>query len=349
MASSRWPVGLVVMIPLAVLGIIVVIDALLPSAIVVAGAFGMAAIVASVLVSARLTALVACAAVVLAGLAGLWDANLGTVEWWVRLALTVVIGAFAVVLAEIRSRREARLRHMTDIAETAQRALLRQAPSLIGSLGFATRYRSATKEALVGGDLYDVADTETGVRVIVGDVRGKGLEAVQLAATVLTGFRRAAFTEASLRGAAEDLDAVVASVAGAEDFVTAVLAEFHDDHTVTMVNCGHPPPMLVSEGNSGKLVDTGQPEPPLGLGASPDPVTFEFPERARLLFYTDGLVETRDRNGDFLVLDRRMTEALRTGDREDALDAVVHLLVDHAADGIDDDVALLMVERSDRA
>ena len=52
MASSRWPVGLVVMIPLAVLGIIVVIDALLPSAIVVAGAFGMAAIVASVLVSA---------------------------------------------------------------------------------------------------------------------------------------------------------------------------------------------------------------------------------------------------------------------------------------------------------
>jgi serine phosphatase RsbU (regulator of sigma subunit) len=190
-----------------------------------------------------------------------------------------------------------------------------------------------------------VVETEAGLRVIVGDVRGKGLDAVQLAATVLTGFRRAAFTEASLSAAAQDLDAVVTSVAGDEDFVTAVLAEFHDDHTVTLVNCGHPPPLLVPEAASGRLVDTGAFEPPFGLGPSPDPVTFELPDHARLLFYTDGLTETRNRNGDFLPMDRRMVAALRTGSPRDALETVLDLLDDHAAD----DIALLMVERKDSA
>ena len=188
MPSARWHRGLVGAIPLAVLGVIVVVDALLPPAIVVTGAFGIAAIVASALVSVRQTALVAGAAVLLSGLSALWHHNLGTLEWWVRLIGVIVIGALALVLAEVRVRRERRLRHMTDIAETAQRALLRRMPRSIGSLGFAARYRSATEEAFVGGDLYEVVQTEAGVRVIVGDVRGKGLDAVQLAATVLTGF-----------------------------------------------------------------------------------------------------------------------------------------------------------------
>ena len=87
---------------------------------------------------------------------------------------------------------------MTVIAETAQRAVLRTMPTAIGSVGLAARYVSATAEALVGGDLYEVAATPYGVRVIVGDVRGKGLEAVQTAAAVLGAFRAAAFTEPDL-------------------------------------------------------------------------------------------------------------------------------------------------------
>ena len=95
----------------------------------------------------------------------------------------------ALVLARIRVRREQELQQMTAIAEAAQHALLRVMPSSIGSLGFAARYVSATEQALVGGDLYEVAESTEGVRVIVGDVRGKGLEAVQMAATVLAAFR----------------------------------------------------------------------------------------------------------------------------------------------------------------
>ena len=174
--------------------------------------------------------------------------------------MTIGIGALAVILAHLRIRREQDLQHMTTIAETAQRAVLRVIPSSVGSLRFATRYVSATKEALVGGDLYEVVQIPDGVRVIVGDVRGKGLAAVQMAATVLAAFRRAAVLEVSLTAIAADLDNVVTAVAGDEDFVTAVLAEFHDDHSVTLVNCGHHPPLLLTNGDSGRLVDTGDPQ-----------------------------------------------------------------------------------------
>jgi len=56
----------------------------------------------------------------------------------------------------------------------------------------------------------------------VGDVRGKGLDAVQMAATVLGVFRTAAFTQSSLADIARDLDGVVKAYGGDEDFVTAL-------------------------------------------------------------------------------------------------------------------------------
>ena len=66
----------------------------------------------------------------------------------------------------------------------------------------------------MGGDLYEVVQSPDGVRLIVGDVRGKGLDAVQMAATVLAAFRRAAVLEVSLTAMAADLDSVVTAVAG---------------------------------------------------------------------------------------------------------------------------------------
>jgi serine phosphatase RsbU (regulator of sigma subunit) len=231
------------------------------------------------------------------------------------------------------------------IAETAQRAVLRAIPHEVGSVGFAARYISATREALVGGDLYEVAASPYGVRVIVGDVRGKGLDAVQMAGTVLGAFRRSAFTQPSLTAIATDLDAVVTAVAGEEDFVTAVLAEFHDDHTVTLVNCGHHPPLLVTDAATAQLVPTGAPVPPLGLGPEPRSVTARWPGGSRLLVYTDGLVEARDRSGAFFPLADHAL-ALRDGNLDEALDRLLARVLDHAGQRIDDDMALVLVEHA---
>jgi phosphoserine phosphatase RsbU/P len=341
--AIRWAQARDVLIPLGVLGVLVVIDALLPPSLIVTGTFALAAIVACAITTVARTAFVGVACTVMAAFSALWNDNLGSAEWWTRMALVVIGGAAGVVLAWIRVRREQELHQMTAIAEAAQRALLRVIPASIGSLGFAARYVSATEEALVGGDLYEVAESDKGVRIIVGDARGKGLEAVQMAATVLAAFRHAAVKEPSLTAVATDLDDVVTAVAEDEDFVTALLAEFHDDRTVTLLNCGHHPPLLLAD-HSRSLVDTGSPEPPLGLGPVPSPVTCQLNEGARLLFYTDGLVESRNREGIFFPLEDS-AEALSTDDLGTALDGLLSRVVDHVGRRVNDDVALVLVER----
>ncbi|HET8961213.1 PP2C family protein-serine/threonine phosphatase [Nocardioides sp.] len=347
MSSRRWFRAGEVLIPLGVLFLLVVTDALLPPSLLITGTFALAVGVASVLTTVTRTALLAVAALVMAGVSALWNQNLGTTEWWIRMVVVAAGGALAVLVAWLRARRDRQLQHMTAIAEAAQRALLRAMPGSIGSLGLAARYVSATEEALVGGDLYEVADTPNGVRLVVGDVRGKGLDAVQLASTVLAAFRRAARLEPSLTEVAADLDEVVTAVAGDEDFVTVVLAEFHEDLSVTLLNCGHHPPLLVPDARSRSLVDTGTPQPPLGLHPEPSPTTCQLTEGERLLFYTDGLVESRDRDGTFFPLEE--SSAMSASDLGVALDDLLGQVVDHVGTRVSDDLALVLVERRNGA
>lgn len=332
------------LLPTAVLLLVVFLDAFLGPGVVISGSFAMAAVVASVYASVRVTAGVAAAAVLCAAASGWWNDNLGTVEWSVRLWLALLLGGLAVLTAHIRVRRERELSRMTVIAEVAQQALLRALPTSVGSIGIAARYVSATEAARVGGDLYEVSETPFGVRVVLGDVRGKGLDAVQLAATVLASFRRASFLHESLGAVAADLDAVVAAVAGPEDFVTALLAEFHEDETVTLVNCGHPPPLLVPADEPASDLDTGPPQLPLGLGSPGAAVTLTWPPRTRLLLFTDGLVETRDLNGAFFPLSDQGA-ILSAGSLDEALDNLLRRLRGYAAQRLDDDIALVLAER----
>jgi serine phosphatase RsbU (regulator of sigma subunit) len=342
MATGPWSRNRALAGALAVLATIVTFDIVLAD-IVLSASYAVAAVVAGAMTTVRRTAAVAVLCLALSLVSGLWNHNFDTLDWTLRIALTVGLGALAIVSARARTRRERDLRHMTVIAETAQRALLRAMPTAVGSVGFAARYVSATREALVGGDLYEVAASPYGVRVIVGDVRGKGLDAVQLAGTVLGAFRRSAFTQPSLAAIAADLDAVVTAVAGDEDFVTAVLAEFHEDQTMTLVNCGHHPPLLVTGPDAADLVPTGAPVPPLGLGPVPTSVTSHWPGGSRMLIYTDGLVEARDRRGVFFPLADHAL-ALREGSLEEALDRLLARLGDHAGRQVKDDMALVLVE-----
>jgi serine phosphatase RsbU (regulator of sigma subunit) len=61
-----------------------------------------------------------------------------------------------------------------------------------------------------------------------------------------------------------------------------------------------------------------------------------------LLFYTDGLVETRDRAGRFFDPDANVAAALALPDRDDAVKGVVRLLLEHAGGGLADDVLLVL-------
>jgi phosphoserine phosphatase RsbU/P len=331
------------LLPVSLLAAMVVADILLPPTVVIVGAFAVPVFVASALTTQARTAAVGVAASVLTLASAAWNQDFATVEWWVRVLLTVSFCALAVMLSRIRIKREQALQQMTVIAETVERALLRPLPQTVGPMRFAARYVSATRAALVGGDLYEVADTAYGVRVIVGDVRGKGIDAVQMAATVLAGFRSAAMLQTTLAGIAKDLDTVVTAVAEAEDFVTAVLVEFHDDHSVSVVNCGHHPPLLISATGAAEALDTGDEQPPLGLHPTARVVTSTCLEGDRLLIYTDGLVETRDDHGAFFPLER-MVDGLRRGELGQALDQLLARLQDHADQRLSDDVAIVLAE-----
>jgi phosphoserine phosphatase RsbU/P len=298
----------------------------------------VAPLIAATAADARRTTLVAAAAVALTIAAGAWPG-------WIGLTAACAVSVLAVVLAGMRRRGEEHLAQMTAIAQAAQLALLPPLPPQIAGISIAARYRPATPGAWAGGDLYEIIPTGHGIRVIIGDVRGHGPDAVPLARHVLSAFRRSAAAAPALDQVAGDISQAIGPHLGEEDFVTAALAQITPGGELTIVNCGHPPPLLHHGGGLRPLASQTV-DPPLGL--DPDFTAFTaFTARwrpgDRLLLYTDGLVESRNQHGDFLP-DDRIAAALAAADCDQALDALMTAVHRHTGGRGYDDIALLLLQ-----
>lgn len=285
------------------------------------------------------TALVGAYALVTAVLVGHFSNEITGSDELARYAAITVSAAAVTLTAARRDERERRLVEVTKVAEVAQRTILRSLPATLGPVAFGARYLSATHDALIGGDFYDAVQTAHGVRAIVGDVRGKGLEAVQLASDVLGSFRSAAHLD-GMEDVVRTVDEAVQRVVGAEDFVTAVFVQFNGDGSLCIVNCGHPAPLLLSAG-SARFLDEGRTRP-LGLAPEAENHIEPFTSGDRLLLYTDGLIEARDRDGTFFPLEH-WSGALRQPALDRALDVLLDELVGHAGE-VTDDVAVLLTQ-----
>ncbi len=260
---------------------------------------------------------------------------------------------------------EQQIANMISVAEAAQRAVLRPLPEQLGPLKLGVVYLAAAAEARVGGDLYEVTHTEGhGIRLIIGDVRGKGLGAVEVAADIIGRFREVAHGVGTLNEIAHRLDAGLSRRWGQyEEFVTALLAEIDPDRgKLTILNCGHPPPILISPGDgSVTVLEVRAPAPPLGLitlgsdaGAKE---VYTFKPNDQLLLYTDGVTEARDASREFYPLDERvkalapqaqsrltLAGKLRAGGTAPTLlDLVRDDLLRYVGAPPDDDAALLLV------
>jgi phosphoserine phosphatase RsbU/P len=326
---------------LGVLAGLFVFDHVTGEQVVLVGMFGLVPLAAAGLTPPRTTAALALLAVLAAATSGLLNDRLGSVDHAVRVTIVGLVGVAAVALAALRCRRERELDVMTEVALVAQRALLRALPPTVGQVGIAASYRSAAADALIGGDLYDAAVGRHGLRVLIGDVRGKGLEAVHLASTVLGAFRAVAQEEEQLQEVARRLDEAVSRQAEEEDFVTALIVEVRDDGQLRLVNCGHHPPALIS-GSGLQFLTENELSPPLGLSAEPREEVHRWKPTDRLLLYTDGLVEARDRGGDFFLLERQV-DCLFRGTLEDCLDDLMQAVTRHAFGGLRDDLALVLL------
>jgi serine phosphatase RsbU (regulator of sigma subunit) len=293
-----------------------------------------------------------------------WDAgSLGHPDANVTLGSLLVVGLTSLAACSLRQRRERQLRQVRCVAETAQCALMHPLPHRIGSLALSGVYLAAESEARMGGDFYEAVRTPYGTRIVIGDVRGKGLQAVGASATLLGAFRELAYREPSLTRVAEQLDerarrhiAALDSPADAhrpnalftERFATALLVEFPPEEPVArIVHCGHPEPYVVHEGEV-RPYEPDQPGAPLGLGdllaAQPGAQTVPFVPGDRLVLYTDGFIEARDRRGRFHDL-AAPVHAHAGRPLEAMVAALRRALLHHVHGDLGDDAALVALER----
>jgi sigma-B regulation protein RsbU (phosphoserine phosphatase) len=260
------------------------------------------------------------------------------------LGVLALLAAFAAANSVLRTAAQRRLGQARAVARVAQSALLREVPTSVAGARLASRYLSASAEARVGGDVVEVIADGPSPRWLVGDTRGKGLAAVRLASVAATSFRDAcAQPGLSLTEIARAVDLSVTLAAGEEDFVTAVFAELDPRGWLQLVNCGHPPPLRLSAGGELAELAPAAFATPLGLHPDLHASTFSVRTGDRLLFFTDGLLEARDRTGRFFRIDQQ-ADALRQPDLQAAADELLDRLRAHTRRRLDDDVAVLLAE-----
>ncbi|MFJ8635456.1 PP2C family protein-serine/threonine phosphatase [Streptomyces sp. NPDC093568] len=254
------------------------------------------------------------------------------------------------------------LRQVRKVAGAAQSALLRPLPARIDGLDVAAAQLSADRSACVGGDLYEVIATEHGVRAVMGDVRGHGITAIGTVAAVLGSFREAVHDEPDLGGVLHRLDRALArhvretcrdpDSPAAEEFVTLLLLEIGPDDEITVLNCGHPWPYLLSGGGAEPLA-RADPLPPLGLfplPAEPTPLHCgSLPPGDCLVLYTDGVEDARDARGRFFSLQAALVGAVRQDPiaPHPILRTLFSAILRHTRGRQADDMALLVL-RNDR-
>ncbi|MFJ3974204.1 PP2C family protein-serine/threonine phosphatase [Streptomyces sp. NPDC090021] len=285
---------------------------------------------------------------------GVYDGLFGTRRGYTALLAVAGVTAAGIAAAVSRERQQRELASARSIAEVAQRVLLRPVPRQAGHLRAAVSYTSAEADARIGGDLYEVVPVPGGVRVIIGDVQGKGLDAVETAASVLGAFREAAHDERELADVGSRVDRAVQRQLGldpgSEKFVTALLAEITEPKGITFLNYGHPAAMVMGGDGHVSFPGPRRHTPPLGLvwdaSDAPEPYFVPFGPGCQLLLYTDGVSEARDAGGAFYPLAKR-AGLLAAGDPQRALDTLQADVVAYAGGPLHDDAAMLLLRCRD--
>ncbi|MGW4789679.1 PP2C family protein-serine/threonine phosphatase [Streptomyces sp. NPDC004230] len=311
----------------------------------------------------RLTALIGSLSVLSLIVAGAERRILDTESVVVELGTLTALCAFLVLFTHLRDRGRQKLLRARSISDATQRVVLRPLPERAGPIALASHYRSAEADARIGGDLYAVTRTSGFTRLLIGDVRGKGLASISDTAVVLGAFRAASHRQIPLPQLVGHMDDAIrwglAEFSGSEDdvaerFVTAAIVDIPDDEPVVhLVSCGHPPPLLLHRDTpAASALVVPEPAPPLGLGAISSsrnlPAIFPFDEDDRLMLYTDGVTEARDQSGVFYPLAERVSRWAHH-EPETLLRRVVTDLQEYTNGHLDDDMAIVVARRDGKA
>jgi phosphoserine phosphatase RsbU/P len=244
------------------------------------------------------------------------------------LAAQVAIAIENARLYEEIARQEKRLERDLALARELQFRLLPQSLPKMPNLEVAAKFKPARA---IGGDLYDFVNYSLDhMGMVIGDVSGKGAPAAIYAALVSGILRSHAPIEP---GPAEMLRAVNFSLGERRiegQFVSLIYAVWDDrNRSLKIANSGLPRPLYVHDGKIEVIEATGL---PLGLfdDAEYDEFTFKAKPGDMFVFFSDGIMDARNRTGD--MFGRHRTEAVISSCAEISADCVVKSLFKAAAE-----------------
>jgi serine phosphatase RsbU (regulator of sigma subunit) len=223
------------------------------------------------------------------------------------LALAEELGAQLAVAIRV----DRLFRRRSEVAEALQASLLPRVLPDVPGIELAAAYMGATEGLDVGGDFYDVYPIPGGWGLAIGDVTGKGEEAVALTAAARYAIRVIAHWEADPIQVLRRANEVLLSAEGSGRFVTAKTARlaWRDGLLhVSLGTAGHPGPAVVRA--DGRVEMTGGGGLPLGLfpEAQPGLEEIDLAKGDTLFFFTDGLTETR--SADMRYFEERLADEL---------------------------------------
>jgi phosphoserine phosphatase RsbU/P len=173
----------------------------------------------------------------------------------------------------------------------------------------------------IGGDFFDVVNTEDGLAVVLADVSGKGVSAALLASTL----QGMVYSHLSARMPLADIMAAVNRFFTqkhlGEKYATVIITRIRKDGELEYVNCGHVPPLLVS---GSKVSRPGHGNLPVGLLAD---ATYESDHVSmkpgdRFILVTDGVTEAENAQGEFYDNERLEAVAALTPTLEEIFASV---------------------------
>ena len=251
-------------------------------------------------------------------------------------------------LVEARRRAEESEARVRALATTLQESLLPPAPPAIPGLDVATAYRPAGSGAEVGGDFCDVFEAQGGTwSVVVGDVRGKGVEAATVGLLARHTLRAAAMRTTQPSLALQTLHQTLERDP-TERFCTAVFARAQrlspGRFRLEIASGGHPLPLRVTA--AGDVEQVGRHGSLLGVLEAPsfEDATVDLGVGDAIVFYTDGVVEGRC--GTEFYGEERLAERLRRCRGAGAAAIAEGLVADVVAfqDGVPrDDIAVVVL------
>lgn len=272
-----------------------------------------------------------------------WDSEmLPTVEMTIRMLTLVVLSKRRYTDLLLRSRRHQPL----SVAAEIQWDLLPPLSCVTDDVSISGMLEPAYS---IGGDSFDFALNAGHAEFAIVDAVGHGMPAVLKSVLAVNALRNARREGHSLEVAHSTTGDVLASQFSDSSFVTGQLGDLDlATGQLTWLNAGHPLPLLVRDGRfTGELAC--RPSLPMGLGGDVQEVATEHLQSGdRVLFYTDGVTDTRSASGEPFGLARLADFLVRaTLDQVEPTETVRRLsasIVEYKGVGLSDDATLLLIE-----